>query len=207
MIEQGRGVEATCLIWSSFHLPCLWKRTEIAHRWFSFSWLGWGLITEFVALILYNLSSELRTTPFSFSISLSVFSLISSCVVFFSQMGWSWLIDSSDCSQVRVQLYIHGWSCKVIICCRICFFVFWLLLRVDPVMKALWKLTAELAVSTQEETKVDTAAAGGERIALKIIALWSETQARLAATYRQPHAYSTKAHTHTHTHTHTIISF
>lgn len=65
-------------------------------------------------------------------------------------------------------------------------------------MKALPKLTAELAVSTQEETKVDTAAAGGERTALKIIALWSETQARLAATYRQPHAYSTEAHTHNH---------
>lgn len=30
-------------------------------------------------------------------------------------------IDSSDCSQVRVQLYMHGWSCKVIICWRICF--------------------------------------------------------------------------------------
>lgn len=30
-------------------------------------------------------------------------------------------IDSSDCSQVRVQLYMHGWSCKVIICWRIRF--------------------------------------------------------------------------------------
>lgn len=53
-------------------------------------------------------------------------------------------------------------------------------------------------MSTQEETKADTVAAGGERIALKIIALWSETQARLAATYRQAHAYSTEAHTHNH---------
>ena len=160
MIEQGRGVEATCLIWSSFHLPCLWKRTEIAHRWFSFSWLGWGLITEFVALILYNLSSELRTTPFSFSISLSVFSLISSCVVFFSQMGWSW-IDSSDCSQVRVQLYMHGWSCKVIICCRICFFCFLVIAACRSSDESLMK--ADSRVSSEYTRRNKSRHCGGGR--------------------------------------------